>query len=124
MIGSDVVFQEVLRGLRRHTRPFVLYHLFFTVLASVILLPATSWLLTALLNTAGKPAVTNFDLLAFALSPIGILWILAAMTLTLSWVSANQAGMVVIAASAARGRYAAATVALWHIGGGCRASWR
>jgi glycerophosphoryl diester phosphodiesterase len=116
MIDSDVVFREVLRGLRRHTRPFVLYHLFFTILASVILLPATSWLLTALLNTAGNPAVANFDLLAFALSPIGIIWILAAATLTLSWVSANQAGMVVIAASAARGRYAAATAALWHIG--------
>ena len=118
VILSGGVLREVLFGLRRHGRSLVLYHLFFTILASVLLLPASSWLLTTLLNTAGKPAVTNFDILAFLLSPVGVFWLLAAVTLTLTWIMADQAGMIVIAASTARGRYSAAVSALWHIG--CR----
>jgi glycerophosphoryl diester phosphodiesterase len=110
------MFREVLWGLGRHARPFAVYHLFFTVLATVILLPASSWLLTALLNSAGEPVVTNFDVLAFVLSPMGMLWLLAAATLTLTWVIADQAGMIVIAASSVSGRYRAAMAALWHIG--------
>ena len=116
MFRSGGVLREVLFGLRRHGRSLVLYHLFFTILASVLLLPASSWLLTTLLNSAGKPAVTNFDILAFLLSPMGLAWLLVAATLTLTWIIADQAGMIVIAASAARGRYAAAMAALWHIG--------
>ena len=110
------MLREVLWGLRRHGRSLVLYHLFFTILATVLLLPASSWLLTALLNSAGKPAVTNFDILAFLLSPVGLFWLLAAATSTLTWVIADQAGMIVIAASTERGRYTAAMSALWHIG--------
>jgi glycerophosphoryl diester phosphodiesterase len=116
MFGPGEVFREVLFGLRRHARALVLYHLFFSILASVLLLPASSWLLTTLLTSAGKPAVTNFDILAFVLSPVGLFWVLAAATLTLTWIIADQAGMIVIAASSARGRYTAAMAALWHIG--------
>lgn len=116
MNDRSVVLREVLWGLRRYARPFVVYHLFFTVLATVVLLPASSWLLTALLNSAGQPVVTNFDILAFALSPVGIVWLMVAATLTLTWIIADQAGMIVIAASGVPGRYAAAMAALWHIG--------
>lgn len=110
------MIREVLWGLGRHARPFAVYHLFFTVLASVVLLPASSWLLTALLDSAGDPVVTNFDILAFLLSPVGMLWLLAAATLTLTWIIVDQAGMIVIAASGVPGRYRAAMAALWHIG--------
>jgi len=116
MLRPGDVFREVVSGLRRHWRSLVLYHLFFTILASVLLLPASSWLLTTLLTSAGKPAVSNFDILAFLFSPVGLFWLLAAATLTLGWIIADQAGMIVIAASSARGRYTAAMAALWHIG--------
>lgn len=116
MFRSGGVLREVLWGLRRHGRSLVLYHLFFTILASLLLLPASSWLLTALLDSAGQPAVTNFDILTFLLSPVGLFWLLAAATLTLGWIIADQAGMIVIAASTGRGRYITAVAALWHIG--------
>ena len=115
-IRAGGVVREVLWGLRRHGRSLILYHLFFSILASVLLLPASSWLLTALLTTAGQPAVANFDILRFVLSPVGLFWLLAAATLAWTWITADQAGMIVIAASSSRGRYTAAVSALWHIG--------
>lgn len=115
MFKSGSVLREVLSSLRRHGRSLVLYHLFFTMVASIVLLPTSSWLLTALLDRAGRPAVTNFDILTFLLSPVGLFWLLVAATTTLTWVIADQAGMIVIAASSERRRHTTAIAALWHI---------
>lgn len=65
---------ELLRSLREHVRPLLAYHLFFTLLASSLLLPAIAWTLTGLLARFDRPVVTNAELLSLLLSPAGLLW--------------------------------------------------
>ncbi len=109
------ILGEASADLVRHGRSLLLYHLFFTILAVVVLVPAASLVLTALLNTSGEPAMTNAEILDFLLSPWGLVWALAAATVTVTLITLDEAGMMVIAAAAPRGRYRAATLALWHV---------
>ena len=109
------ILGEASAGFVRHGRSLLLYHLFFSILTVVAFVPAASLVLTALLNTSGEPAMTNAEILDFLLSPWGLLWALAAATVTVTLITLDEAGMMVIAAAAPRGRYRAATAALWHV---------
>ena len=109
------ILGEASVGFVRYGRSLLLYHLFFTILTVVALVPTTSMMLTALLTTSGEPAMTNAEILDFVLSPWGLLWALAAATATVTLITLDEAGMMVIAAAAPRGRYRAATAALWHV---------
>lgn len=111
-----LVLREVLAVLRHRWRALLVYHLFFTLLLTSVLLPASSLMLQALLDRSGEPVVTNFEIVSFLLSPAGLAWLALAATLTLSWIFLDQAGMIVIAAGSARGRYREAMAALWHVG--------
>lgn len=116
MTFCSAVLREMLAVLRRRWRALLLYHLFFTILLTSLLLPASSLVLQALLRRTGEPAVTNLDIVTFLLSPTGLAWLLLAATLTLGWIFLDQAGMIVIAARGSAGRYRAAMAALWHVG--------
>ncbi len=110
------VLGEASVGFVRYGRSLLLYHLFFSILTVVALVPLTSSMLTALLTTSGEPAMTNAEILDFLLSPWGLVWALTAATVTVTLITLDEAGMMVIAAVAPRGRYRAATAALWHVG--------
>lgn len=116
MVFFTLLLREVLAVLRHRWRALLLYHLFFTLLLTILLLPASSLTLQALLNRSGQPVVTNFEIVSFLASPSGLAWLLLATTLTLGWIFLDQAGMIVIAARGASGRYRAAMAALWHVG--------
>ncbi|MGR4068442.1 glycerophosphodiester phosphodiesterase family protein [Billgrantia sp. C5P2] len=105
---------DVLRSLREHLRPLVAYHLFFTLLASSLLLPAVAWTLTGLLNRFDRPVVTNAALLDLLLSPGGILWLLAAIGLTFLILYLQQAGMILVAVKRRDNHYQLAFIALWQ----------
>ncbi|HRY24604.1 MAG: glycerophosphodiester phosphodiesterase [Geminicoccaceae bacterium] len=115
MRKAPKILGEASVGFVRYGRSLLLYHLFFTILTVVALVPTTSLVLTALLTTSGEPAMTNAEILDFLLSPWGLLWALAAATVTVTLITLDEAGMIVIAAAAPRGRYRAATAALWHV---------
>ncbi|MFQ3789664.1 glycerophosphodiester phosphodiesterase family protein [Halomonas sp. A29] len=106
---------DVLRSLREHLRPLVAYHLFFTLLASSLLLPTVAWTLTALLRRFDRPVVTNAALLDLLLSPGGILWLLAAIGLTFLVLYLQQAGMILVAVKRRDNHYQLAFIALWQI---------
>ncbi|WP_111412055.1 glycerophosphodiester phosphodiesterase family protein [Billgrantia lactosivorans] len=105
---------DVLRSLREHLRPLVAYHLFFTVLASSLLLPGVAWSLTALLRRFDRPVVTNAALLDLLLSPGGMLWLLAAIGLTFLVLYLQQAGMILVAVKRRDNHYQLAFIALWQ----------
>jgi glycerophosphoryl diester phosphodiesterase len=105
---------DVLRSLREHLRPLVAYHLFFTLLASSLLLPAVAWTLTGLLGRFDRPVITNAELLELLLSPGGILWLLVAIGLTFLILYLQQAGMILVAVKRRDNHYQLAFIALWQ----------
>ena len=105
---------DALRSLREHLRPLVAYHLFFTLLASSLLLPAVAWTLTTLLSHFERPVITNAGLLELLLSPSGILWLLATVGLTFLLLYLQQAGMILVAVRHRGNHVRLAFTALWQ----------
>src|SRR5262249_54444331 len=62
------------RDLRRSFAALVAFEVIFKLLVAVIFLPSTALLLFVLVTWSGRTAITNEDLLAFALSPWGVFY--------------------------------------------------
>lgn len=100
-------------SLREHWRPLVAFHLFFTLLAATLLLPAGASTLAILLGQVGRPVLTGPQLLDTVLSITGLIWLLAAISFTTLLLSLQQAGMLLVAARPSGYRYRLALDALW-----------
>lgn len=110
------LLRAVIASLREHWRPLVAYHLFFTLLATTLLLPASAGALATLLRRIGRPVLTNDQLLDILLSPAGLLWVLAAIGFTFLGLFLQQAGMLLVTVRRSGGnRYHAALDALWTV---------
>ncbi|CAM3406805.1 glycerophosphodiester phosphodiesterase family protein [Halomonas lysinitropha] len=104
---------DVLRTLREHLRPLIAYHLFFTLLASSLLLPAVGWTLSGLLSQFGRPVITNSELIDLLMSPGGLLWLLVAVGLTFLVLYLQQSGMILVAVRPRDHHVRLAFEALW-----------
>ncbi|WP_129138518.1 glycerophosphodiester phosphodiesterase family protein [Modicisalibacter coralii] len=104
------------RSLREHWRPLVAYQLFFTLLATTLLLPIGATLLAALLKRLGRPLLTGTQLLDTILTPLGLLWMLVAIGLASLLLVLQQAGMLLVVTRPAANRYRLALEALWGVG--------
>ncbi|SDO35503.1 glycerophosphoryl diester phosphodiesterase [Halomonas shengliensis] len=113
MLALSRLSRDVLRTLREHLRPLVAYHLFFTLLASSLLLPAAAWSLAALVGRFGRTVISNAELLDLLLTPGGVLWLLAAIGLTFLVLYLQQAGMILVAARPRDNHLRLAFEALW-----------
>ncbi|WP_148253868.1 glycerophosphodiester phosphodiesterase family protein [Aidingimonas lacisalsi] len=107
--------QDVTRSLREHLRPLAIFHVFFTVLAVTVLLPATAWSLAHLLRQINRPIFTNHQLWELVLSPLGVLWAMATLSLTFLILYLQQAGMILVAIRPRGNRYRVAIEALWSV---------
>ncbi|GHE19754.1 glycerophosphodiester phosphodiesterase family protein [Halomonas urumqiensis] len=114
MLALSALSRDVLRSLRDHLRPLIAYHLFFTLLASSLLLPAVAWSLAQLLSGFGRPVITNAGVLDVLLSAGGALWLLAAVGLTFLVLYLQQAGMILVAVRPRDNHYRLAFEALWE----------
>lgn len=114
-LSPPTLLAAVLSSLREHWRPLVAYHLFFTLLAATVLLPASAGALAALLRRIGQPVLTGGQLLDVILTPSGLLWLLAAIGLTFLVLSLQQAGMLLMAVRPGGHRYRVALEALWTV---------
>ncbi|MBE0488814.1 MAG: glycerophosphoryl diester phosphodiesterase membrane domain-containing protein [Halomonas sp.] len=113
MLALSQLSRDVLRSLREHLRPLIVYHLFFTLLASLLLLPAVAWSLTRLLARFGRPVITNAELVDILMSVGGALWLLAAVGLTFLVLYLQQAGMILVAVRPRDNHVRLAFEALW-----------
>lgn len=113
MLAIADLSRDVLRTLREHLRPLIAYHLFFTLLASLLLLPAVAWTLTHLLSRFGRTVITNAELIDILLSAGGMFWLLAAVGLTFLVLYLQQAGMILVAARPRDNHLRLAFEALW-----------
>nr|WP_298414288.1 glycerophosphodiester phosphodiesterase family protein [uncultured Halomonas sp.] len=109
------LLKAVVASLREHWRPLIAFHLFFTLLATTLLLPTSATALAALLRRIGRPVFTNGQLLDIALSPIGLLWLLVAIGTTFLILFLQQAGMLLVAVHPGASRYRIALEALWNV---------
>ncbi len=107
---------NVILSFRRNFRPLLIYHLYFSILAVAVLVPASAWLSTMLLTSAGLPLVGPQDMADFFLSPAGVGWMLAAGSLGLLILFMHHAGMIVIVSRPSAGQYRQAIAALWQVG--------
>lgn len=102
--------------LRRHRRSLLLYHLFFTGFTLSLAGPAIGTLLSALEPVTGQGAISAGGIVAFLLSPGGLVWAIVTLTAAMAIFTLEQAGMTVIASSVDRaGEYRLALAALWLI---------
>ncbi|MYL24589.1 glycerophosphodiester phosphodiesterase family protein [Vreelandella massiliensis] len=103
----------LLRTLRDHLRPLIAFHLFFTLLASTLLLPAVFWALHTLLARLNRVVVTTEDLVTLLFSPLGLAVSLVALGLTFIVLYWQQAGMLHVAIRPRDNHYRLALDALW-----------
>lgn len=75
-----------------------LFVLFFQALTFVLLAPAGSWVLARLVSAGGSAVVSNEELAAFFLSPLGVLVVVVVGTGFLALEFTGMAGLVSIAA--------------------------
>ncbi|SDN91203.1 glycerophosphodiester phosphodiesterase family protein [Vreelandella arcis] len=101
------------RTLRDHLRPLIAFHLFFTLLASALLLPTTAWLMQALLAQLHRSVVTNNELVTLLFSPAGLLGMLVGIGLFFVVIYWQQAGMLQVAIRPRDNHYRLAFEALW-----------
>ena len=103
----------LLRTLRDHLRPLIAYHLFFTLLASALLLPAITWVIRGLLAQLNRTVVTNDELIALLFSPLGLVGMLVGLGFSFLIIYWQQAGMLQVATRPRDNHYRLALEALW-----------
>ncbi|RUR40694.1 glycerophosphodiester phosphodiesterase family protein [Vreelandella populi] len=103
----------LLRTLRDHLRPLIAYHLFFTLLASALLLPLIGWATRGLLAQLRRTVVTNDELISLLFSPLGLIGMLVVLGFTFLIIYWQQAGMLLVAVRPKSNHYRLAFEALW-----------
>ncbi|MEC4767458.1 glycerophosphodiester phosphodiesterase family protein [Halomonas sp. CUBES01] len=101
------------RTLRDHLRPLIAFHLFFTLLASALLLPAIAWVMRTLLAQLQRSVVTNNELASLIFSPLGLVGMLVGIGLFFTVIYWQQAGMLQVAIRPRDNHYRLAFDALW-----------
>jgi glycerophosphoryl diester phosphodiesterase len=88
--------------LRRALKPAIAFEIWFTLVFVIAFAPASGWLLNHLVTRSGQYAIADHDLLAFAFSPSGVLFLLLTVGLALAFWFAEQVGLLLIVVNAAR----------------------
>jgi glycerophosphoryl diester phosphodiesterase len=70
--------------LRRALKPAIAFEIWFTLVFVIAFAPASGWLLNHLVTRSGQVAIADHDLLAFAFSPSGVLFLLLTVGLNRS----------------------------------------
>src|SRR5689334_20692524 len=97
-LSFSALFRQVASDFARCWKPLVGYEIAFKVVSAFVAVPASVWLLSLLMTSAGRTAVSNTDILNFLQSPLGILYALLMMVTTLAGLVLEQAGMMAVVA--------------------------
>ncbi|NQT13409.1 MAG: hypothetical protein HQ582_11710, partial [Planctomycetes bacterium] len=93
------VFRAVYRGLVRGAAPLAVYEILAKSLAAGVLGPLSAGLLAMLISFSGSVAVSNEQILSFALSPLGIASLGLSVSLGFLITFLEEAGLVSIAST-------------------------
>jgi glycerophosphoryl diester phosphodiesterase len=95
-------------------RPALTFELRSTALFAVTLVPAAAWVLHQLVARSGSFAISDQDLLGFALSLPGLLFLLIGSGFTLAFWFAELAALFTFVERTSRGEEAIVSSILWH----------
>jgi glycerophosphoryl diester phosphodiesterase len=98
------VFRLAWYDFRHAWRSLVVYEVLFKLVQGWLLVPAVALVLGAILSQAGHMAVSNQDILAFLLTPLGLLYAAIFSTMALALLLFEQAGVMVLVALTGRGQ--------------------
>jgi glycerophosphoryl diester phosphodiesterase len=104
--------RTALGELRRRLRTVLGFQVLAGVLASLVLLPFGAWVLALLVKSTGTPAISNFELVSFFLSPTGLAALLLIAAIGVGVVLLQQAGFVILATTPEGGRFEATAALL------------
>jgi glycerophosphoryl diester phosphodiesterase len=82
----------------RARRALLIYECLFKLAEAWLLAPALAVLLAAILSSAGHIAVSNLDIFAFLLTPLGLLYAALFAVVTLAVLLFEQGGVIILAA--------------------------
>lgn len=102
----SVLVRSACRDFRRSWAGLVVFEVAFKLLVAWLLVPAVAAVLAGVLARAGHVAVSNHDILAFLLTPLGALYAAIFGTVAVALLLAEQAGVMLLAGpcgSAGRG---------------------
>ncbi|MEC8511705.1 MAG: glycerophosphodiester phosphodiesterase [Planctomycetota bacterium] len=97
-------FRWVFANLRTTLKPAIRLQIGSTLIFVVTFVPATTWFLNALVARSGQYAVTDDDLIGFAATVPGLLFLLMSLSFVLTIAFAEQAALLVIIGHAMGGR--------------------
>jgi glycerophosphoryl diester phosphodiesterase len=103
---------QVWRDFRFALSELAVYEALMKLIGLAVFAPLSAWLFAAMLRASGRLAISNTEILDFALSPIGLatLLVLAAVAIAIGF--AEQSGLLLIAAGAQVDRPVSAMAAL------------
>jgi len=87
---------KVWRAFRHGFFHLLGYDLLFKVAASAILVPLSTWAIITVISTSGDLSLSNDQILAFALSPVGLVTLFIGATVALAFGFTEHAGFVVM----------------------------
>jgi glycerophosphoryl diester phosphodiesterase len=97
-ISFSELARSVWRDFWRARRPLVAFEILFKLSEAWLLIPALAVVFALILRQAGHVAVSNFDVVAFLLSPFGLLYATLVGTLATALFLFEQAGVMMLAA--------------------------
>ncbi len=97
---TDGLMRRTWEDFRFHWRPSLGFHLVLQLLGVAILTPLIAGVGRLLVRASGGPVISNYDMVAFGLSPIGIAFIVVVAALTITLLLAEFAGQNWIAGHA------------------------
>jgi glycerophosphoryl diester phosphodiesterase len=97
-ITVSALAQSVWHDFRHARRVLVLYEVAFKFVEAWLLVPAIAMVLALVLSRAGHIAVSNQDILAFLLTPSGLLYAALFSTVAVALLLFEQAGIMVLVA--------------------------
>jgi glycerophosphoryl diester phosphodiesterase len=95
---------ETLRALRRAWKPLLAYELLMCLLAGVIITPVGLAIFYHVVGLIGDGALGNSELLAFLVSPLGIVVFVVGASVLLGFLFIEYSGLIVMADAALRGK--------------------
>lgn len=96
-------WQQTLGAIRSCGRKLIEFELVFALISAGVMVPAFGWLLNHLITRSGNVTITNYDLVDFALSPYGGLFILTTLCSSFTLFFTQRAGVTILAASSLYG---------------------
>jgi glycerophosphoryl diester phosphodiesterase len=112
---ADGLAARMLGDLRSHWRSVLAFHVLMQLIGATIFTPLITGIGARLVAASGEPVVSNYDIAAFALSPLGAATVVLVVALSISLLLAEFLGLSYLAGHAIVRRRASVTAAIAHV---------